>query len=133
MAAPSLSTQKIRKIETLIQAWKTKLTWQLLIERIEAELNIKTTRQTLNTYNSIKSAYDIKKQELRGKPTKEFIKFTKSDIDIYERINKLEAENEVLKRKVDSQLAFIRQIGFQAESNPALTQLLNKIKQSTVK
>ncbi|HHX8446783.1 TPA: hypothetical protein ACVO1C_003140 [Vibrio diabolicus] len=133
MAAPSLSTQKIRKIETLIQAWKTKLTWQLLVERIEAELNIKTTRQTLNTYNSIKSAYDIKKQELRGKPTKEFIKFTKSDIDIYERINKLEAENEVLKRKVDSQLAFIRQIGFQAESNPALTQLLNKIKQSTVK
>lgn len=129
MAAPSLSTQQIRKIETLIRVWQSKLTWHHLVDRIEIELNIKTTRQTLNTYNSIKRAYDIKKQEFRGKPTPEFIKFTKSDLEAYRRITNLEAENKILQQQVSSQLAFIRQIAIQSSNNPLLTQLLNKVKQ----
>lgn len=130
MAFPSLTTAQIRKIEALITAWQTKLTWEFLVERIKSDLNITTTRQTLNTYNSIKAAYDTKKQELRGKPTTEFVKFIKSDQKTFEQIERLKAENEVLKQKVDKQLAFIKNLGVLSESNPLLTALLNKAKQS---
>ena len=101
-----------------------------MVERIKNDLNITTTRQTLNTYNSIKAAYDTKKQELRGKPTTEFVKFIKSDQKTYEQIERLKAENEVLKQKVDKQLAFIKNLGVLSASNPLLTALLNKAKQS---
>ena len=130
MALPSLTSAQTRKIETLITLWQTKLTWDLLVERIKNDLNITTTRQTLNTYNSIKAAYDTKKQELRGKPTTEFVKFIKSDQKTYEQIERLKAENEVLKQKVDKQLAFIKNLGVLSASNPLLTALLNKTKQS---
>ena len=130
MALPSLTSAQTRKIETLITLWQTKLTWDLLVERIKNDLNITTTRQTLNTYNSIKAAYDTKKQELRGKPTTEFVKFIKSDQKTYEQIERLKAENEVLRQKVDKQLAFIKNLGVLSESNPLLTALLNKAKQS---
>lgn len=130
MAFPSLTTAQIRKIEALITAWQTKLTWEFLVERIKSDLNITTTRQTLNTYNSIKAAYDTKKQELRGKPTTEFVKFIKSDQKTFEQIERLKAENEVLRQKVDKQLAFIKNLGVLSESNPLLTALLNKAKQS---
>jgi hypothetical protein len=130
MALPSLTSAQTRKIETLITLWQTKLTWDLLVERIKNDLNITTTRQTLNTYNSIKAAYDTKKQELRGKPTTEFVKFIKSDQKTYEQIERLKAENEVLKQKVDKQLAFIKNLGVLSASNPLLTALLNKAKQS---
>jgi hypothetical protein len=130
MALPSLTTAQIRKIEALITAWQTKLTWEFLVERIKSDLNITTTRQTLNTYNSIKAAYDTKKQELRGKPTTEFVKFIKSDQKTFEQIERLKAENEVLRLKVDKQLAFIKNLGVLSASNPLLTALLNKAKQS---
>lgn len=130
MALPSLTSAQTRKIETLITLWQTKLTWDLLVERIKNDLNITTTRQTLNTYNSIKAAYDTKKQELRGKPTTEFVKFIKSDQKTYEQIERLKAENEVLKQKVDKQLAFIKNLGVLSASNPLLTALLNKAKKS---
>jgi hypothetical protein len=130
MALPSLTSAQTRKIETLITLWQTKLTWDLLVERIKNDLNITTTRQTLNTYNSIKAAYDTKKQELRGKPTTEFVKFIKSDQKTYEQIERLKAENEVLRQKVDKQLAFIKNLGVLSASNPLLTALLNKAKQS---
>ncbi len=130
MALPSLTTAQIRKIETLITSWQTKLTWFFLVERIKNDLNISTTRQTLNTYSSIKAAYDKKKQELRGKPTTELIKFIKSDQKAFEQIERLKAENEVLNQKVVTQLAFIKMLGELSKSNPLLTALLNKTKQS---
>ncbi|MFT6926763.1 MAG: hypothetical protein ACJAZP_002383 [Psychromonas sp.] len=130
MALPSLSTAEMRRIETLINRWKTKLTWELLVNRIESDLGINTTRQTLVTYNSIKSSYDSKKQELRGVPSLEFNTFVKSDIDSFERIERLKAENEILKKQVDKQLAFIRKVGELSSSNPSLRMLLNEVKAS---
>lgn len=133
MALPSLTTAQIRKIEVLIATWRTKLTWQLLVDRIQTDLDITTTRQTLNTYSSIKAAYDSKKQELRGKPSKEFVKFIKSDQDAFDQIEKLKAEKEVLAQKADKQLAFIKELGVLAASNPSLVALLNKAKQSALR
>lgn len=133
MASPSLNTRQIRKIETLIESWVGKLTWELLVEKIKSELDISITRQSLTTYKSIHTAYKHKKQELRGKGTPELIEFTKADIDAFERIQNLEAEVKVLQRQIDSQLAFIKEIGKQSENNPLLTHLLNKVRDNLSK
>ncbi len=133
MALPSLTTAQIRKIKVLIATWRTTFTWKLLVERIQTDLDITTTRQTLNTYSSIKAAYDSKKQELRGKTSKEFVKFVKSDQDAFDQIEKLKAEKEVLAQKADKQLAFIKELGVLAASNPSLVALLNKAKQSALR
>ena len=77
MALPSLDTQQVRKIETLIARWQMRLTWGLLVDRIKSDLDIDTTRQTLNSYKSIYNEYCEKKQALRGKPSDEFIKVVK--------------------------------------------------------
>ena len=128
MALPTLSTVQIRKIESLIGSWRTKLTWQLLVEKIKCNLDIRTTRQTLDTYSSIKSAYLKKKQELRGKPTTEFTKFIKSDLKNFEQIQRLKAELEIANKKIEKQLAFIIKINEHSESNPSLRKLLNEVK-----
>lgn len=133
MAALSLSNTQITKIRVLIESWGSKFTWDLLVARIDSDLDIQTTRQTLNEYKSIKEAYLKKKSELRGVVSKEFIVFTKADLDSFNTIKDLKAENKVLKDQVDSQLAFIREVARQSESNPLLTHLLNKVRKSLTK
>ncbi|PNH90522.1 hypothetical protein [Vibrio diazotrophicus] len=138
MALPSLTTKNTREIEALIRSWSTKLTWALLVDRIKVELDITTTRQTLVTYKSIKETFDNKKLELRGKSVsddlvKDLVKFTQADIDRYEQVNRLEAKISLLEEKVTKQLAFIKQLSELADTNPALIELLNKVKQSLSK
>lgn len=128
MALPSLSSQQVRKIEGIIQGWTTKLTWALLVQRIETDLCIKTTRQTLNTYISIKTMYTDRKQELRGKPTDTLIRFTKGDLELAEQNNKLKAENVALIKRVERQQAFISEIATIAKTNPAVINVLERLK-----
>jgi hypothetical protein len=130
MAYPSLTTENIRKIEKLIGIWQTKLTWGLLVDRIALELNIQTTRQTLDTYKSIKATYAAKKQELRGSVPKEFIKFKQSDVQIFETMQSLKSQLEIVTKHRDHQLVYIRKVHQRSQSNPSLTHLLNDVKKS---
>ncbi|OLQ69829.1 hypothetical protein BIT28_07550 [Photobacterium proteolyticum] len=131
MANKSLNTEEIIKIEALIRSWQTRFTWDLLVERLKSDLDITTTRQTLKEYPSIKTAYDLKKQELRGvpAPTPDFVDFLQSDVDAYNEIQRLKAENEVLQQKYDNQLSFIKKLAALSKGNPSLTHLLQKVKQ----
>lgn len=128
MALPSLSSQEVRKIEGLIQGWTTKLTWALLVLRIETDLGIKTTRQTLNTYTSIKTMFQDRKQALRGKPTVVLLKFTKQDVVLAEQVKRLQAENDALTKRVERQLAFIAEIAAVAKTNPSVMDVLERVK-----
>ena len=128
MALPSLDTQQIRKIETLIARWQTKLTWGLLVSRIKSDLDIHTTRQTLNSYKSIYNEFCEKKQALRGKPSNEFIKFVKQDENTYTRIKKLEDNVASQEKKIERLMAYIGRIGDAAKLDPSLLALLNKIR-----
>jgi hypothetical protein len=128
MALPSLSSQQVRKIEGLIQGWTTKLTWALLVKRIETDLGINTTRQTLNTYMSIKTIFQDRKQALRGNPTEALIKFTKQDLEMAEQIKRLDAENAILTGRVERQQAFISEIVTMAKMNPAVMDVLERVK-----
>ena len=137
MAAPSLSTEQIRKIERLIDIWNGKLTWALLILHISDHLDIKTTRQTLDKYPSIKSAYDRAKARARGRGnmdlTQEFVRFTESDVKQFERLKRLEAENESLKRIVDEQCNFFEALIKASETDRVLKNSLDKFKRSQEK
>lgn len=133
MANPSLSTRQIRKIEGLIHGWTTKLTWDLLVGRIKTDLGITTTRQTLNTYTSIKTAYTDKKQMLRGKPTEALMRFTKKDLSLAEENQKLKAENKALNKRTERQQAFIAEIAQQARLNPTLMAMMERVKQQVMK
>lgn len=128
MALPSLSSKDVRKIEGLIQGWTTKLTWDLLVKRIETDLNIKTTRQTLNTYISIKTTFNDKKQHLRGKPTETLLRFTTSDLKLAEQNDKLISENLALNKRVERQQAFISEIAAISKTNPSVMNVLERVK-----
>ena len=128
MALPSLSSQQIRKIEGLIQSWTTKLTWDLLVKRIETDFGIKTTRQTLYTYISIKDMFRNRKQQMRGQPTETLIRFTKGDLELAEQNDKLTAEKVALIKRIERQQAFILEIATMAKTNHAVMDVLERVK-----
>lgn len=64
-SAKLLSGHKINSIVNMIGKWETKLTWDLLVERIKSDLGISITRQSLSTYELIASAYSAQKNKLR--------------------------------------------------------------------
>ncbi len=120
MASPSLSSKQQRAIETLLRKWKKKLTWELLVQTIQKEFSIKTTRQTLCTYTAIKNEYDRKKLELRGVTSQVIRNISKSDLSLLEKIEHLEAENAIQKRQLDEQLRMIERIFANASDIPSL-------------
>lgn len=133
MALPSLSTTDVRNIEKMISTWSIKLTWDLLVARIESDLGITTTRQTLNTYGSVKTAFSEQKQKLRGKPKDSLIKFTQSDMKLAERVEKLMEDNTALEFKIEKQRAFISEIADIAKNNPAVMPVLEAVKRRVSK
>lgn len=120
MASLSLTSKQQRAIETLIRKWKTKLTWALLVNAVEIDLGINTTRQTLSTYISIKNEFDRKKDELRGVTPMVVKRFTKADVELVDKVEHLEAENAILKRQNAEQLRTIERMLANASAIPNL-------------
>jgi hypothetical protein len=56
----------IDKIVDLLDGWEGKLTWDLLVDKVETEIGHSTTRQTLPTYPRIKNAFKFKKEGGQG-------------------------------------------------------------------
>ena len=135
MALPSLSTAEERKIAKLITGWSAKkFTWDLIVAKVGVELGIETTRQTLTTYETtIRKAYKYKKKQRRGEPSNTVIEITQSDIKMAKRIENLEAEVKQLEQRIDKQQAFIAEIASVAKSNPAVQQVLEKVKNRIAK
>jgi hypothetical protein len=65
LVVPKISAQQQRKIEIMLTKWIGKLTWEALVARVELELGVRTTRQTLCTYVGINLCYKNKKAQLR--------------------------------------------------------------------
>lgn len=132
MANPSLSTKQINQIGKLIKNWNNefKFTWETLVLHVDAHLNIRTTRQTLTTYPSIKLAYDKKKNDLRkskgtlSKPVSKYVDTSAS------KVRRLENEKNYLQEKLDAQLTFIKRVAQHAQTNPAFLEILQKAKQN---
>ncbi|MBX7277194.1 hypothetical protein K2E96_16145 [Pseudomonas sp. ERGC3:05] len=115
---PKISAQVQRKIEIMLTKWTGKLTWETLVTRVELEISIKTTRQTLCTYVGIAASYRNKKAQLRGASPSLYTKITASDVKLVEQIEHLKAEVEVLKRNNAEQLRMIERMLLNAETIP---------------
>jgi hypothetical protein len=118
MANLSLSSKQQRKIEALVRGWSTKLTWDLLIKAIKNDFDIKISRQSLHTYRGIKNEYDTAKARLRGASPELVHKITQSDIQMTERVKRLEAEKAVMQNHIDQQLALIERMIANANDLP---------------
>lgn len=120
MATPKISAGQQRKIEILINKWSGKLTWAALVTKVDLDLGIKTTRQTLCTYVGISTSYRNKKSELRGATPSVYTKITASEVKLVEQIEHLKAEVAVLKRNNAEQLRMIERILVNASTIPNL-------------
>ncbi len=120
MAKPLLDAKQQRKVEVFIRCWTTKLTWEKLTEALAADLNIKISRQSLQSYLGIKKEFDNKKAELRGVSPDIVRHIKQSDVQLVERVNRLKNENAILQEACDKQLALIKRIFANASEIPNL-------------
>lgn len=110
MFSPKISAQQQRQIEVMLTKWTGKLTWEALVARVELQLGLKITRQTLCSYAGIAACYKNRKAHLRGATPALYTKMTASQVQLVERIDQLTAENAVLKRNNSEQLRMIERI-----------------------
>ncbi len=131
MAIKSLDTDQQISIQALIRSWEGKLTWDLLVTRIESSLAITTTRQTLDKYLNIKNEYLEKKRSLKGQPVSssntELLSFLQKDIDLAEKVIQLESELKVAKQEIGYLQAFIKKIALIGKSDPNVMTIFQKV------
>lgn len=120
MVPPKISAQQQRRIEIMLTKWTGKLTWEALVTRVELEVGVKTTRQTLSSYTGINACYKKRKAQLRGAIPPLYTKITTSEVKLVERIERLEAEIEILTKNNAEQLRMIERILANARSIPNL-------------
>ena len=130
MAIKSLDTEQQISIQALIRSWEGKLTWDLLVTKVESSLAITTTRQTLDKYLNIKNEYKEKKRLLKGKPISttdtELVSYLEKDIDLAQKVIQLESELKIAKDEIGYLQAFIQKVASIGESNPAVMAIFNK-------
>ncbi len=130
MALKSLETEQQISIQALIRSWEGKLTWDLLVTKIESSLGITTTRQTLDKYANIKHEYKQKKQVLRGKPVssdnKKLLSYLQDDVDLAEKVIQLEAQLAVAHSEIGKLQAFIQKLSSIGKTNPSVMDVFQK-------
>ncbi|WP_286293827.1 hypothetical protein [Vibrio apostichopi] len=130
MALKSLETEQQISIQALIRSWEGKLTWDLLVTKIESSSGIATTRQTLDKYANIKHEYKQKKQVLRGKPVspenKELLAYLQKDVDLAEKVIQLEAQLTVAQSEIGKLQAFIQKLSSIGKTNPSVMDVFQK-------
>ncbi|EJG1062831.1 hypothetical protein V9657_002484 [Vibrio vulnificus] len=130
MALKSLETEQQISIQALIRSWDGKLTWDLLVTKIESSLGIATTRQTLDKYANIKHEYKQQKQVLRGKPVssdnKELLSYLQKDVELAERVIQLEAQLAVAHSEIGKLQAFIQKLSSIGKTNPSVMDVFQK-------
>ncbi|WP_199478939.1 hypothetical protein [Vibrio harveyi] len=134
MATKSLDTDQQISIQALIRSWEGKLTWDLLVTKIESSLAITTTRQTLDKYLNIKNEYKDRKRSLKGQPVSadntELLTYLQKDIDLAEKVIQLEAELKVAKDEIGYLQAFIQKITNIGQSDPNVMDIFQRAMRS---
>ncbi len=130
MALKSLETEQQISIQALIRSWEGKLTWDLLVTKIESSLGIATTRQTLDKYANIKHEYQQQKQVLRGKPVspdnKELLSYLQKDVELAQKVLQLEAQLAVAHSEIGKLQAFIQKLSSIGKTNPSVMDVFQK-------
>jgi len=102
--APDLSDERIGKVIEVLDEWKGKLTWELLLGEVEKAIGHRYSRFTFAEYPEIANAFTLKKDALRdtlprarGEPRDERLRAALVQVERYQaKIYRLEAENQLL-------------------------------------
>lgn len=95
----NLDDQLIQQIVEILDGWSDDLTWEGLVEAIDRRIGQRYTRQTLHKHERIKQAFTLRKAALvreRDKKRKVADPVLQLTLD---RLARIEAENERLKRE----------------------------------
>jgi len=117
----SLTRDEQHKIRALIRTWKTRFTWDLLVDAALSELEIKISRQSLSSptsYKAINDDYHAKKTELRGVTPEIVKKITMSDVDLTKKIAQLSALAKIKDEQIEKQMALIKRMLANAQEIP---------------
>lgn len=102
--APDLTHERLAIVLETLDAWKGKLTWELLLDAVQVRTGHRYSRFTLAEYPEIANAFSFKKDVLRGtlprergEPRDERIRMALAQAERYKaKANRLEAENQLL-------------------------------------
>ena len=102
--APRLTKDRFAAVLDILDGWRGKLTWELLLAAVEASTGHRYSRFTFAEYPEIASAFSLRKETLRGtlprtraEPRDERVRAALARADRYEaKASRLEAENQLL-------------------------------------
>ena len=102
--APRLTKDRFAAVLDILDGWRGKLTWELLLAAVEASTGHRYSRFTSAEYPEIASAFSLRKETLRGtlprtraEPRDERVRAALARADRYEaKASRLEAENQLL-------------------------------------
>lgn len=102
--APDLTAERIAVVLETLDVWKGKLTWELLLDAVQASSGHRYSRFTFAEYPEIANAFSFKKDRLRGtlprereKPRDEHVRAALAQAERYkEKAERLGAENQLL-------------------------------------
>lgn len=102
--APDLTAERIAAILDLLDDWRGKLTWELLLDAVERETGHRYSRFTFADYPELANAFSFRKDTLRrdqprsrGEPRDERLRTAMAQASRYKaKAERLEAENQLL-------------------------------------
>lgn len=102
--APDLTDEILQGVLDILDSWKGKLTWDLLLEALEQKFGIRYSRFTFAEYPQISNAFALKKKVLSGTwtaapstPRDEKVRAAMEQADRYKaKVLRLEQENQLL-------------------------------------
>lgn len=101
--APDLTEERIALVVELLDEWKSKLTWDLLIAKVRDKTGVTYSRFTFVEHARIAHAFNLRKVALRGLPAgprvprDERLRAALEQVDRYRaKAERLEAENQLL-------------------------------------
>ena len=102
--APDVTVERIATIVDTLDTWKGKLTWELLLDAVEASTGFRYSRFTFAEYPEIANAFSLRKAVLRGRlsrergePRDERVRAALAQAARYQgKVERLEEENQLL-------------------------------------
>jgi hypothetical protein len=102
--APDLTEDRIKVVIDILDGWKGKLTWDLLLDAVQTATGLRYSRFTFADYPQIANAFSLKKDALRGtwtgersQPRDERVRAALEQVERYKaKAERLEKENQLL-------------------------------------
>lgn len=116
----NLADQDIAAIVGILDGWRGKLTWEMLLDAVQSRMLGSYTRQALNNHVRIAEAFRDRKlalaEELGKAPRKRLANLSPELQAALERIERLEAQNTRLQKENDRLLEQFARWAYNAET-----------------